>query len=309
MTDIVSFNPSGDTAGSLVVFEDARRAIVAAETVDQVNNIVAMATGIAAAARAATDREMEAEAEVLKLEAERKLGQLMTAQKETIGFNKGGGDQRSDHRDSENPGGPPTLAEAGIDKNLAKRARAAASMSEPEFEAAKEAKRDVVLTRAQAEPEQLVVEPSTTSGAKRTRRSSKEILLERADNTARSIWIMISGFLDDESETADAALNYLLTKYLGELVAIAGHPKFDRIVAAVQAKPGCHGSAPDRESEIRLIGLQSENEELRARIAELEAASEAAVSPNAVSAKGATEIPDDLTIPDFMRREPTKQED
>jgi hypothetical protein len=32
----------------------------------------------------------------------------------------GGGDQKSDHRVIEKPGGPPTLAAVGIDKNLAK---------------------------------------------------------------------------------------------------------------------------------------------------------------------------------------------
>jgi hypothetical protein len=55
---------------------------------------------LAAAARKAINRELEAEANVLKLEAERKLGQLLQAHKQTVGFNKGGGDQRSYHRDS-----------------------------------------------------------------------------------------------------------------------------------------------------------------------------------------------------------------
>jgi hypothetical protein len=37
--------------------------------------------------------------------------------------NKGGGDQVSEHRVIEKPSGPASLAAAGIDKNLAKRAR------------------------------------------------------------------------------------------------------------------------------------------------------------------------------------------
>jgi hypothetical protein len=135
--------PAGDQA--LIIFEDARRAIADADTVEQVNKILALATGLAAAARKATNHEMEAEAAVLKLEAERKLGQLMAAQKATAGFNKGGGDQRSDHRDSEKPGGLPTLAENGIDKNLAAKARRAAAMTEEQFETAKETKREDVL--------------------------------------------------------------------------------------------------------------------------------------------------------------------
>ena len=47
----------------------------------------------------------------------------MKKQQVTVGFNKGGGDQKS-----------PTLDEAGIDKNLAKRARTAASVTEEKFE-------------------------------------------------------------------------------------------------------------------------------------------------------------------------------
>jgi hypothetical protein len=144
----------GDRVPALRIFEEARREIADANTVDQVNRIMALATGLAAAARKATDREMEAEAEVLKFEAERRLGQLMQAQKETVGFNKGGGDQRSDHRDSKNPGGPPTLAEAGIGKNLASKARAAAAMPEAEFKEATEAKREAVQTRKQNQAEQ-----------------------------------------------------------------------------------------------------------------------------------------------------------
>jgi len=40
---------------------------------------------------------------------------MIAAQKATVGFSKGGGDQKSDHRVIEKPGDPPTLAQAGID--------------------------------------------------------------------------------------------------------------------------------------------------------------------------------------------------
>lgn len=82
MTTAKSGNP-------LVIFEAARRQIVEAATVDQVNKVLALATGLAAAARKATDKELEAEAAVLKFEAERKLGRLMEQQKEVVGFNVG----------------------------------------------------------------------------------------------------------------------------------------------------------------------------------------------------------------------------
>ena len=133
-----------DAAHQLKVFEEARHEIANANTVEQVNRIVALATGLAAAARKATDREMEAEAEVFKFEAERRLGQLMQAQRETVGFNVGTrGSRIKGARVNEKP----TLAEAGIDKNTAHRARRSAAMPEAKFNEVAEAKREAVLTR------------------------------------------------------------------------------------------------------------------------------------------------------------------
>jgi hypothetical protein len=119
----------------LVIFAEARRQIDDATTTDQVNRILALATGLAAAARQASDKEMEAEAEVLRFEAERRLGQLMEAQKTTIGFNEGAkGSRVKGARVSDKP----TLAEAGIDKNLANRARKACAVAESEVEEKKQ---------------------------------------------------------------------------------------------------------------------------------------------------------------------------
>jgi hypothetical protein len=115
----------------LVIFEDARRQISEAATVDQVNKVLALATGLAAAARKATDKELEAEAAVLKFEAERKLGQLMEQQKELAGFNVGTrGSKVKGARVSEKP----TLKDAGIDKNTAHRARKARAVPDAEVE-------------------------------------------------------------------------------------------------------------------------------------------------------------------------------
>jgi hypothetical protein len=138
-----------DVAHRPKIFEDARREITGAKTVEQVNRIVALATGLAAAARKATDREVEAEAEVLRFEAERRLGQIMQAQRETVGFNVGTrGSRTRGARVSEKP----TLAEAGIDKNLAHKARSAAAMTAPEFESVKENKRKSIIAKAKTEP-------------------------------------------------------------------------------------------------------------------------------------------------------------
>jgi hypothetical protein len=51
-----------------------------------------------------------------------------------VGLAKGGGDKKSDHRVKRKPSDPPTLAEAGIDKNLAHEGRKLGALSEREFE-------------------------------------------------------------------------------------------------------------------------------------------------------------------------------
>jgi hypothetical protein len=56
----------------------------------------------------------------------------MSQQAKTVGKAKppsGKGQPKHDHRVRGGPGGPPTLAEAGIDKNLAHRGRAAGDMA------------------------------------------------------------------------------------------------------------------------------------------------------------------------------------
>jgi len=51
--------------------------------------------------------------------AVRRIGELMRDGPKA----KGGGDKRSDHRGSKNPTDPASLADQGVDKNLAKLAR------------------------------------------------------------------------------------------------------------------------------------------------------------------------------------------
>jgi hypothetical protein len=141
---------------SLVIFKDARQQIAEAATADEVKKVLALATGLAAAARKATDKELEAEAAVLQFEAERKLGQLMKRQDETVGLSEGG---RPKTGFSENPVSKPTLSDAGIDKNLAHRARQARAVPDADVENKKAQIRVRVRSRVPA--------PRRTSALKR----------------------------------------------------------------------------------------------------------------------------------------------
>ena len=65
----------------------------------------------------------------------RRLGELMKLQKETVGLAKGGWPQKKSRGVSNTPQDlpKPTLAEAGIDKNLAKQARKLSEIPEGKF--------------------------------------------------------------------------------------------------------------------------------------------------------------------------------
>jgi hypothetical protein len=121
-------------SNELQYYDAAKAALAKAVAVDEVKCIHDKAAAIKAASKIAKDKDMEAKAAEIRKRAERRLGELMKEQKKKVGFNKGGGDQKSNHRVSKKPGDPVTLAEAGIDKNLAHAARTTAAKSDEQFE-------------------------------------------------------------------------------------------------------------------------------------------------------------------------------
>ena len=115
----------------LAKWEKAKAALADCKSVDEVKDIVDQATAIQAYARQAKDRTLEQDAVEIRMRAERRLGEMMAEQKATVGLAKG---QQSAKGFTKNPLAPPTLAEAGIDKNLANRARRMARMPQAEFD-------------------------------------------------------------------------------------------------------------------------------------------------------------------------------
>jgi hypothetical protein len=83
----------------------------------------------------------------IRKRAERRLGEMMKAQKETGGLAKGGGGKHGRKRVIEKP----TLKSQSIDKNLADRARKAAAMSEEQFEKHRKERRELPLRLARVE--------------------------------------------------------------------------------------------------------------------------------------------------------------
>jgi N6-adenosine-specific RNA methylase IME4 len=141
---------TGNTgAHALVRYDAACRAIAEAKAVDEAKNIRDKAEAMRAYARQAKNKQLEVDAAEIRFRAERRLGQLMTAAKDAK--------QIAEGRPPKNgSGGDPfsrvTLAEAGIDKHLADRARKTAAVPDDEFEGIVGGWRD----RVQKENERVV---------------------------------------------------------------------------------------------------------------------------------------------------------
>jgi ParB family chromosome partitioning protein len=121
----------------LVKYHAAHKALAEAHRVDEVKRIRDEAAQWKAYARQAKDRKLIGYATAIRLRAERRIGQLMQAQRKTVGLSKGGGTGANQYRAAglrKNPAAKPTLAEAGIDKNLANRARNLSKLDDGLFE-------------------------------------------------------------------------------------------------------------------------------------------------------------------------------
>jgi hypothetical protein len=136
----------GNAALRSILVRQAFTAIDTAATVDDLRKVLDEWTGLAAYARAAKDQQLEADAAEIKMRAERRLGEMMKAQKEAIGFHQGGRPKTGSATDPVSAK-PVTLAEAGIDKHLADRARKGAAKPEEQFKEDVREKKHTILKR------------------------------------------------------------------------------------------------------------------------------------------------------------------
>jgi len=148
----------------LVRYNAARKALAEAVRVDEVKEALSEAEAIRGYAQVAKDRGLIENATELRRRAERRLGEMMAAQPKATGGEHGGKRRLDGFR--ENPSNPKaTLAEAGIDKNLADRARKAAALPEEEFE--------MRVQEAKSAAARSVEKPMKVVGSKDKPKSSK----------------------------------------------------------------------------------------------------------------------------------------
>jgi hypothetical protein len=118
-------------------YEAARQALAVAKNVPDVKDILSIAAAMGAYARMAKDRDLESDAIELRFRAERRLGQMIAVQKATVGLAKGTagkGRQKKGGSRKDPPKDVPSLADVGIDKHLADRARKMAAPPDDKFE-------------------------------------------------------------------------------------------------------------------------------------------------------------------------------
>jgi len=105
----------------LIRYDAACQAIAKAKTVDVAAKIRNSAEAMRAYAKVAKNRELEIDAAEIRIRAERRIGELIAAQRQTVGLAKGG--RPSKKTASKSDAVFLTLKEAGIGVHLADRAR------------------------------------------------------------------------------------------------------------------------------------------------------------------------------------------
>lgn len=116
-------------SNQLVRYEQAVRALAACKAVDEVKSWADKAAAMQAYGRMAKDKTMEVDAAEIRIRAERRLGEMIAAQKAATGLAKPGPKSLVTHE------GSPKLADAGISYDLSSRAQKLAAVPEAEFEA------------------------------------------------------------------------------------------------------------------------------------------------------------------------------
>jgi phage N-6-adenine-methyltransferase len=135
MSEMNSVVPLEGPTG-LAAYDAAVRAVAAATSVDEIKAIQSIAAAMTAAGKVSKNRAIESNGAELRFRADRHLGELMRRQAETVGLATGGehgGKRALDGSRADPSNKKPTLAEAGIDKHLADRARKYAAIPEDQF--------------------------------------------------------------------------------------------------------------------------------------------------------------------------------
>lgn len=122
----------------LIKYEAACRALAECKSVDEVKTWADKAAAMQAYGRMAKDKTLEVDAAEIRIRAERRLGEMLA----DSDLQKGGRPPEKTGRVERPVSKQPTLADAGISKDLSSRAQKLAAVPEAKFEAELAAKRE-----------------------------------------------------------------------------------------------------------------------------------------------------------------------
>lgn len=125
---------------SLALYENAKSAIAEYKSVDEVKDFRDKAVAVEAYAKQANDYELERNAAVARIRAERRCGELLLQTEKAKGGNVAGVNQYANKEEvavpKENHNQNPTLAQLGLTKKQSSSFQALAKVPEKEFEEA-----------------------------------------------------------------------------------------------------------------------------------------------------------------------------
>jgi N6-adenosine-specific RNA methylase IME4 len=121
----------------IMVYDEVCRMLAQAAAVDEVLELRNKAEALRKYAQQAKNRDNEIHCAQIRVRAERRLGEMLIVQRETVGMAKGGTPYRDNSTcsDEEQVERLPTLQEAGIDRKLSSRAQRIAEIGPVRFEA------------------------------------------------------------------------------------------------------------------------------------------------------------------------------
>jgi hypothetical protein len=124
---------------ALIKYDAACRALAEAKAVDEVKDLRDKAEAMRIYGMQAKNKTLEIDAAEIRIRAERRLGEMIAAQKSSGGMSTGaagaGVNQHTPQEVRSSLTTAPTLADAGISKDLSSRAQKIAAVPEAEFEA------------------------------------------------------------------------------------------------------------------------------------------------------------------------------
>lgn len=237
----------------LIKYDAACRALAECKAVDEVKSWADKAAAMQAYGRMAKDKTLEIDAAEIRLRAERRLGELIAAQKGTVGLSRGaagvGINQHTPDEVRSSVTRAPTLADVGISYDLSSRAQKLAAVPAEQFEVEVAEWRDRVeaegarvTARLEAAGAKALGKTAKKAEERGDRIAELEAALEEARDAAAEAGALAQDLLAQVNGEADQRLEQLRAELRATQatrdIAMRENVQLKRMVKALQRKLG-----------------------------------------------------------------------